>query len=58
MEQFAKPDTTRQRPLREPVNPRLMGFTGNLCSTCGSPQMVRNGTCEKCLNCGSTTGCS
>lgn len=36
----------------------LMGFTGNCCSTCGSYQMVRNGTCEKCQDCGSTTGCS
>lgn len=36
----------------------LLGFTGNCCSTCGSYQMVRNGTCEKCNECGSTTGCS
>lgn len=34
-----------------------MGFTGNSC-TCGSMMMVRNGTCEKCTTCGSTTGCS
>jgi ribonucleoside-diphosphate reductase alpha chain len=27
------------------------------CNTCGSI-MVRNGTCYKCLNCGSTSGCS
>jgi ribonucleoside-diphosphate reductase alpha chain len=27
------------------------------CSDCGSI-MVRNGTCYKCLNCGSTSGCS
>jgi ribonucleoside-diphosphate reductase alpha chain len=27
------------------------------CDTCGS-MMVRNGACYKCLNCGSTTGCS
>lgn len=33
------------------------GFTGNTCN-CGSMMMVRNGTCEKCLTCGSTTGCS
>ena len=49
-----------------PVAPKMvnratasqMGFTGNCCSTCGSYQMVRNGTCEKCNECGSTTGCS
>ena len=27
------------------------------CDTCGSI-MVRNGACYKCLNCGSTSGCS
>ena len=27
------------------------------CSTCGSI-MVRNGSCYKCLNCGTTSGCS
>lgn len=34
------------------------GFTGNSCVECGSMQMVRNGTCEKCNSCGATTGCS
>jgi len=28
-----------------------------LCDTCGA-MMVRNGACYKCLNCGSTSGCS
>ena len=27
------------------------------CADCGSI-MVRNGSCYKCLNCGSTSGCS
>jgi ribonucleoside-diphosphate reductase alpha chain len=27
------------------------------CSDCGSI-MVRNGACYKCLNCGTTSGCS
>ena len=27
------------------------------CMDCGSI-MVRNGSCYKCLNCGSTSGCS
>jgi ribonucleoside-diphosphate reductase alpha chain len=31
---------------------RLKGFTGDVCGECGSTQMVRNGTCTKCLNCG------
>jgi ribonucleoside-diphosphate reductase alpha chain len=28
-----------------------------MCHECGS-LMVRNGACYKCLNCGSTSGCS
>ncbi len=34
------------------------GYTGDECHDCGSFSMVRNGTCLKCENCGSTTGCS
>ena len=34
------------------------GYTGNVCSTCGSARMRRNGTCELCEDCGSTSGCS
>ncbi len=34
------------------------GFTGDKCSDCGSLRMVQNGTCRKCMDCGSTTGCS
>jgi ribonucleoside-diphosphate reductase alpha chain len=37
---------------------RMMGYTGDDCSECGSMKMVRNGTCTKCLDCGSTSGCS
>jgi ribonucleoside-diphosphate reductase alpha chain len=31
---------------------------GEVCPSCGSDRMVRNGTCKVCLDCGSTTGCS
>jgi hypothetical protein len=34
------------------------GYTGNSCTQCGSPKMVRNGACELCTDCGNTTGCS
>jgi ribonucleoside-diphosphate reductase alpha chain len=37
---------------------KSQGFTGNTCSECGNMQMIRNGTCEKCNVCGSTSGCS
>lgn len=34
------------------------GYTGNVCDVCEGPNMVRNGTCERCQDCGATTGCS
>lgn len=37
---------------------RQLGYTGDSCPECGSMTMVRNGTCLKCITCGSTTGCS
>jgi ribonucleoside-diphosphate reductase alpha chain len=37
---------------------RTHGYTGDICSGCGSIRMVRGGTCLKCLDCGTTTGCS
>lgn len=37
---------------------KQMGYTGDSCPECGSMTMIRNGTCLKCITCGSTTGCS
>ena len=37
---------------------KAKGYEGDPCPTCGNFMLVRNGTCLKCLNCGSTTGCS
>ena len=37
---------------------RLMGYEGDACTECGQFTLVRNGTCLKCMTCGSTTGCS
>lgn len=36
----------------------MQGYTGNSCPECQNFTMVRNGTCEKCDTCGSTSGCS
>jgi len=51
--------TIAMRPV-ESAQPRIT-FQGQedapACSDCGSI-MIRNGTCYKCLNCGSTSGCS
>lgn len=37
---------------------RFKGYTGDACPTCGHFTLIRNGTCQKCDTCGSTTGCS
>jgi ribonucleoside-diphosphate reductase alpha chain len=37
---------------------RMMGYEGDACSECGQFTLVRNGTCLKCMTCGSTSGCS
>ncbi len=37
---------------------KAKGYTGNACNECGQLTMVRNGSCEKCDNCGATSGCS
>lgn len=37
---------------------RLKGYEGDPCGEYGQFTMVRNGTCLKCINCGTTTGCS
>lgn len=31
---------------------------GECCSKCGSDNLIRNGTCKICQDCGTTTGCS
>ncbi|NLI90238.1 MAG: vitamin B12-dependent ribonucleotide reductase [Epulopiscium sp.] len=31
---------------------------GEICSSCKSSKLVKNGTCKVCLDCGTTTGCS
>ncbi len=37
---------------------KLQGYTGSMCSSCSSLKMKRNGSCEVCLDCGVTSGCS
>jgi ribonucleoside-diphosphate reductase alpha chain len=43
---------------RRVAEARLKGFEGDPCNNCGAMTLVRNGTCLKCMTCGSTTGCS
>jgi ribonucleoside-diphosphate reductase alpha chain len=51
----AEPARGRAEKVREA---KMMGYTGDACGECGSMKMVRNGTCTKCVDCGSTSGCS
>ena len=37
---------------------KLKGYSGDACQECGNFTLVRNGSCLKCITCGSTTGCS
>jgi ribonucleoside-diphosphate reductase alpha chain len=37
---------------------KAKGYEGDACTECGAMTMVRNGSCLKCMSCGSTSGCS
>ncbi len=37
---------------------KQQGYTGSICGSCASTKMKRNGSCEVCLDCGATSGCS
>lgn len=42
-----------------PPPPRPRSMAGEFCQTCGSPNMIRTGTCMTCASCGdSSGGCS
>jgi len=49
---------TRPVLLNTAEEAKIKGYTGDICQECGQATMVRNGTCLKCLSCGSTSGCS
>ncbi|MEK7837230.1 MAG: hypothetical protein AAB328_04525, partial [candidate division NC10 bacterium] len=46
------------RAMTSAAQARLKGYEGDPCGDCGQFTMVRNGTCLKCITCGTTTGCS
>ncbi|MGR4000449.1 MAG: vitamin B12-dependent ribonucleotide reductase, partial [Alphaproteobacteria bacterium] len=37
---------------------RELGFSGDACQECGNFTLTRSGTCQHCVTCGTTTGCS
>ncbi len=44
--------------LTEVQSAKIKGYEGDPCPECRQFTMVRNGTCLKCVSCGSTSGCS
>jgi ribonucleoside-diphosphate reductase alpha chain len=45
----------RSAELKEAMS---LGYTGEMCSTCSSSRVKRNGSCTVCEDCGTTSGCS
>ena len=41
----------------EKIDPKGLGYSGDLCGACGSSRMRRAGTCLTCEDCGANTGC-
>lgn len=50
--------TAKKANMEKIKEAKLKGYTGDICQSCGSVTMVRNGTCLKCVTCGDTSGCS
>lgn len=48
-------DAVRELRLREA---KQLGYSGDVCSNCGSFKMTRTGTCLTCTTCGQSRGCS
>ena len=44
--------------LQAILDAKARGYEGDECVECGALTMVRNGSCLKCVSCGSTSGCS
>jgi ribonucleoside-diphosphate reductase alpha chain len=49
---------TTDTKLEQMREARMKGYEGDPCDECGNFTLVRNGTCMKCVTCGSTSGCS
>ncbi len=51
-------DIGTQTKAQQQRTAKLKGYEGDPCTECGQFTYVRNGSCLKCISCGSTTGCS
>jgi len=64
IEEIQKAEVKKSGTLGNPSMPlaaqtaRFQGYTGDPCPDCGHFTLIRNGTCQKCDSCGTTTGCS
>jgi len=45
-------------PEREGFEREAFEIRVNVCSSCSSPRIQPSGTCQVCIDCGATTGCS
>ncbi len=57
-EEIRQAEAAIDRSTDKAAQAKLQGFTGSVCGGCGSLKMKRNGSCEVCLDCGATSGCS
>ena len=48
----------RNHRIQAVLDAKAKGYEGDACVECGAMTMVRNGSCLKCMSCGSTSGCS
>jgi ribonucleoside-diphosphate reductase alpha chain len=54
----AAPPRPAPAPSTAAQQAREQGYAGDACPDCGNFTLVRNGSCLKCVTCGTTTGCS
>lgn len=57
-------ETARRGPMKLGVGSAVgltipgLPVTGEVCTNCGGSNMIPEGRCSKCVECGTTTGCS
>lgn len=55
-----RPPAVRNAPARPApsATSKAAGYSGEICVKCQGQRLVRSGTCNTCMDCGETTGCS
>lgn len=57
-DQLVKKVHTEESMEEKVARAKNLGFTGDICTNCGGMNLKRNGSCNVCTDCGTTTGCS